>query len=332
VSVISASFPIVSGQGWLAVRGLKLALSGLKLLWLMFRMRPQIVHFFLPIAYLISAPLALLARVPVRIMSRRSVNDYQAAYPSFRRAELCLHRYMTAILGNARCIVRELVEDEHCSPERVALIYNGIDTGSFVLPRERHGKLLITVANLIPYKGHADLLAALGRIAEALPRGWSLLCVGRDDGIGAALKQQARDLSIEDNVKFLGARTDVSALLAGADIGILASHEEGFANSVLEGMAASLPMVVTDVGGNSEAVVDGVTGLVIPPRDTDALGSAILKLALDDRSRQSMGMAGRKRVEQYFKIERCATNYSRLYSGLLRGKLPAEITGLSTAR
>ena len=332
VPVISAPFPIVSGQGWLAARALKLALSGLKLLWLMLSTRPQIAHFFLPVAYLIGAPLALFARIPIRIMSRRSLNDYQAAHPAFRGGELRLHRYMTAILGNAPSIVRELIEDEHCSPERVALIYNGIDTAPFGIPRERHGKLLITVANLIAYKGHADLLAALGRIAGAMPLGWSLLCVGRDDGIGAALKQQTRDLGIEDHVRFLGARTDVPALLADADIGILASHEEGFANAILEGMAASLPMVVTDVGGNAEAVVDGVTGLVVPPRDADALGSAILKLALDDRSRRSMGEAGRKRVERYFTIERCAANYSRLYSSLLKGKSPAEVAGLDPPR
>src|SRR4029079_17142928 len=100
-------------------------------------------------------------------------------------------------------------------------------------------------------------------------------------------------LGIEENIKLLGARTDIAALLAAADIGVLASHEEGFANSILEGMASGLPMIVTDVGGNAEAVVNGVTGLVVPPRDARALGSAILKLALDPEFLRTMGDAGR---------------------------------------
>jgi glycosyltransferase involved in cell wall biosynthesis len=333
VPVLSGPFPIISGQGWLATRGLKLALSTLKLLWVMLTARPQIAHFFLPAAYLLGAPSALLVRIPIRIMSRRSLNDYQAAHPMFRTCELRLHKHMTAILGNARSIVRELIEDEHCPADRVALIYNGIDTSPFAKQREPHDELvLITVANLIAYKGHAHLLAALGQIASALPPRWSLLCVGRDDGIGFALAQQARDVGISDKVKLLGARTDIPALLAGADVGVLVPHlNEGFSNSILEGMAASLPMVVTDVGGNAEAVIDGVTGLVVPPHDAHALGNAILKLAQDARLRQSMGEAGRKRVERYFTIDRCVVNYARLYAGLLQGKSPAAIAGLDTA-
>jgi glycosyltransferase involved in cell wall biosynthesis len=333
VQVISAPFPIVSGQGWIVTRALKLALSTLKLLWVMLTSRPQIAHFFLPVSYLLGAPSAIFARIPIRIMSRRSLNDYQAAHPSFRTCELRLHKHVRAILGNARSIVRELIEDEHCPADRVALIYNGIDTSPFAKRREPHDELvLITVANLIAYKGHAYLLAALGQIASALPPRWSLLCVGRDDGIGVALAQQARDVGIGDKVKFLGARTDIPALLAGADVGILAPHlNEGFSNSILEGMAAGLPMVVTDVGGNAEAVIDGVTGLVVPPRNADALGSAILKLAQDARLRQSMGEKGRKRVERYFTIDRCVANYARLYAGLLQRKSPADIAGLDTA-
>jgi glycosyltransferase involved in cell wall biosynthesis len=144
------------------------------------------------------------------------------------------------------------------------------------------------------------------------------------------LEQQASDIGIEGNVKLLGARNDIAALLADADIGVLASHEEGFANAILEAMAAGLPMIVTDVGGNAEAVVNGVTGLVVPPRDADALGQAILKLAQDARSRQNMGEEGYKRVERYFTIDRCVANYARLYAGLLQGKSPVAIAGLDS--
>jgi glycosyltransferase involved in cell wall biosynthesis len=305
----------------------RLALSALKLFWVMLKMRPRIVHLFLPGAYLLGGPLALFTRIPNRIMSRRSLNNYQADHPIIRKCELRLHRHMTAILGNSRSVVRELV-DEGCPPERVALIYNGIDISAFETRRERDNPLvLVTVANLIRYKGHSGLLNALGDIAGELPPGWSLLCVGRDDEMGAALRRRSRELGIEENVTFLGVRSDIPALLGAADIGILASHQEGFANSILEGMAAGLPMVVTNVGGNAEAVINGVTGLVVPPRDEKELGRAILQLARDRALRRKFGEAGRKRVENYFDIDRCVANYSRLYTGVLEGKLPAEIVG-----
>src|SRR5262245_9088633 len=339
VRVISPPFPFAPQHGWFPLRSLKLFLSALKLFWIMFSTRPRVAHFFLPASYLIGAPLSLATSVPIRVLSRRSLNSYQTKHPFFGRCERWLHRRMTAVLGNSRAVLRQLIDDEGCLPERVALIYNGIDVAAFNAERpmmragDSKGKrplVLITVANLIPYKGHSDLIAALGEIAGVLPPGWSLLCVGGDNGMSAGLKQQARALGIEENIKLLGTRTDIAALLDAADIGILASHEEGFANSILECMAAGLPMIVTDVGGNAEAVVDGVTGLVVPPRDPHALGAAIFKLAGDTASQQAMGQAGRERVEAHFSIDRCVANYARLYAGLVKGKCPADIAGLNT--
>jgi glycosyltransferase involved in cell wall biosynthesis len=269
-----------------------------------------------------------MTRVPTRVMSRRSLNCYQENHKVLAWIERRLHRKMTAVLGNSRQVVRELLEVEDCPPDRVGLIYNGIDVPAFDAARTGEGDrplVLITVANLIPYKGHGDLLEALAGIAGDLPSGWKLLCVGRDDGIGGRLTGQARSLGLESNIEFLGERHDVAALLAGADIGILCSHQEGFANSILEGMAAGLPMIVTDVGGNAEAVVHGTTGLVVPPRNPWAFGDAILKLALDADLRRSMGRAGRERVERYFGTDRCVMNYARFYAGLQKGERPAEI-------
>ena len=98
-----------------------------------------------------------------------------------------------------------------------------------------------------------------------------------------------------------------------SDVGILPSHEEGFSNAILEGMAAGLPMVVTRVGGNPEAVVHGVTGLVVPPRDPSAMAAAVLDLVRDPARRQRMGEAGRHRVEEAFSLDACVDRYARLY-------------------
>ena len=142
--------------------------------------RPNIVHFFLPKAYLVGAPIAMFAGVPIKIMSRRSLNDYQAGHPILRKLELRLHHRMTAILGNARSVVRQLRDQEGVPSERLGLIYSGIDAGKFHktgLSAEGRSALelapgtlaLIIVANLIAYKGHSDLLAraGLGQAATA---------------------------------------------------------------------------------------------------------------------------------------------------------------------
>jgi glycosyltransferase involved in cell wall biosynthesis len=242
---------------------------------------------------------------------------------------------MEAVLGNSHSVVRELIEDENCAPGRVGLIYNGVDVAKFDLAAPQKvafevggaatsDLVLVTVANLIPYKGHGDLLDALARISGQLPKSWTLLCIGRDDGYGQRLRSQARHLGLRDHVRFLGERRDVASLMKGADIGILCSHEEGFANAILEGMAASLPMIVTNVGGNSEAVIDGVTGLVVNPHNPAALGQAILNLAANDATRSAMGQAGYSRAKMHFDINVCVANYVNLYEGLLRGDLPCQ--------
>src|SRR5262249_9201621 len=155
---------------------------------------------------------------------------------------------------NSRAVVAQL-RDEGVPPARLGLIYNGIDPRAFnnvPPPAEIKIRLgigeaplvLTTVANLIPYKGHHDLLEALAGIADRLPPGWVLLCPGRDDGLGPALAQRARALNLHERVRWMGPRKDIPSILHASDIGILASHEEGFSNSILEGMAAGLPMVV----------------------------------------------------------------------------------------
>ena len=299
-------------------------------------LKPDIVHFFLPAAYLIGAPMALLARVPVRIMSRRSQNTYQKAHLFSAGVERQLHRRMTAILGNSRRVVHELISQENCSADQTGLIYNGVAIDKFAACGNRADTrralgiddsqfVMAIAANLIPYKGHDDLLHALAGVKSQLPPSWVLLCLGRDDGIGVSLKALVTDLGLDGHVKFLGSRADVPELLLASDLGVLASHEEGFSNAVLEGMAAGLPMVVTDVGGNAEAVLDGITGHVVPPHDPAALGRAIASLASDTALARQMGDAGRQRAETRFSMEACLAAYERVYEGLVDGRNAGEL-------
>lgn len=292
------------------------------------RRRPAVVHFFLPHAYVLGGIASLAAGARALVMSRRSLRHYQEGHPFSALVERLLHPRMDLVCGNSRAVTGQLAE-EGVPPDRLRLIYNGIDVrrfeGTFSRATKRaeigvpEGALVITtVANLIPYKGHADLLDALAGVSAGMPEGWTLLCVGRDDGIGLALMERGRQGGIAENVRWLGPRSDVEDILRCSDIGVLCSHQEGFSNAVLEGMAASLPMVVTDVGGNAEAVADGETGVVVPARDPQALGQALLHLAHDpDRSR--LGRRGRERVERLFSMQACLDGYERLYRELLPG-------------
>jgi glycosyltransferase involved in cell wall biosynthesis len=263
-------------------------------------------------------------------MSRRSLNDYQRGHPVLKRIELWLHRRMNAVLANSRTVLGQLAE-EGVPRDRLGLIYNGIDVAAYsslqiktasrrALHIDDDALVITMVANLIAYKGHRDLLQSLAIVSSQLPADWVLLCVGRDEGIGSALRDLQDELGIGKHVRWLGERTDVATLLSLTDIGVLCSHQEGFSNTVLEGMAAGLPMIVTDVGGNKEAVIDGVTGLVVLPGNPEGLGNAISKLAGDPGLRKQMGSAGRERAQQVFPISRCAVSYARLYRGLLERK------------
>ena len=327
----------------LSRRIIRLVLVSIQLFSLLLRLRPRIVHFFLPENYVLGATIALLAGIRGRIMSRRSLNDYRDQRPIIWRLESALHPFMTTILANSRAVLNELISQEGVRPSRAGLIYNGIpiedfrtpsgrtpSRGSFGpgIPLSQETLVLTIVANLLPYKGHADLIDILGKIAPELPSDWKLLVVGRDHGISALLFSRSIDAGLEGNIVLTGPRSDVRDLLQISDIGLMLSHGEGFSNAVLEYMAAGLPVVATDVGGNGEAVVDGETGFVVPLGNHDSIGERILQLAADQKLRRRMGEAGLERARRLFSIEKCVSNYERVYHATLDDRSIVDIPGI----
>lgn len=320
-------------------RVVQATMSGGKLFWLLIRQRPDIVHFFLPGAYLIGGPLSVLARTPVRIMSRRSLDNYQARWPLLRRVELRLHKRMNAILGNSSAVVSQLIEREACQPRRVHLIHNGIDLSRYgdrsrrdatrtALDIPSTARVASIVANLIPYKGHADLLSGLHLVRDRLPPGWVLLTIGRDDGALNDLRALSEELGLAPHIRFLGLRRDVPDLLAASDVGILSSHQEGFSNALIEGMASGLPMVATNVGGNADAVIHDETGLIVPPHQPQELGNAVAHLMADEERARVMGDAGKRRAHTLYSLASCVGAYEALYRSLLE-KESSPATDLS---
>jgi glycosyltransferase involved in cell wall biosynthesis len=303
---------------WIWVRLIKGAIQFINILR---GNKDLILHFFLPTAYIIGGTLSCIVGGQPRIMSRRSLNIYQRKRPIYRWIEYFLHSRMNVLLGNSLAVVREL-ELEAKGDTPVRLIYNGV--GLVSANAYSHGQIrrelgikesalvFIIVANIIPYKGHADLLVALANIRDKLPLDWNLICIGRDDGILSSLQDQAKLLAISQNIRWLGGRMNVEDYLPEADIFVSASHEEGFSNAVLEAMLAGLPIVATIVGGNPEAIIDNVTGYTAPPNDPYELGLALLKLA-GDMDRKIMGKRAQQYVKNRFSMKACLDKYEEIY-------------------
>lgn len=302
--------------------------STLKLIAINLWYRPDIVHCYLPGPYILGGFCARITRRPYLIMSRRGMNFYQKKYPRLAKHEKKLQQKTTRILANSKRVLKQLCDEEQIPEERLRLIYNGLDLVKYkkqtpspelrqALRISEDAFVLVIVANLFAYKGHIDLLKALAGIKDQLPEDWVLLCVGRDEGCLQALCDYAAESELSSHIQWLDQRDDVPKLLALSNIGVLCSHEEGFSNSVIEGMAAGLPMVVTDVGGNAEAVIDNEMGFVVPPKNPTALGEAILRLANDKQLRDRMGDAAMRRVQSEFSLDHCVDAYNKMYAELV---------------
>ena len=210
----------------------------------------------------------------------------------------------------------------HPPPGRVVTIPNGVDTERYGQPidraavRERVGipgdaRVLIVVAKLMKQKGHEFLLRALPSLFERFPD-LHVLLVG-DGPLRSRLTDDIAQLPGAARVHLAGNRRDVGDLLAASDLFVLPSLWEGLPMALLEAMATGLPAVVTDVSGSGQVVVDGESGLVVPPGDVERLCAAI-GLMLDDPDRaKRMGIAGRRRVDRFFSARVQAARHAALY-------------------
>ena len=288
--------------------------------------RYDIVHYYLPAAYIVGSLCALVTTRAKRVMSRRGLNLYQNDKPLLRRVERALHPLTRRIIGNSEAVLSNL-RDEEVNESQLVLIHNGVTIPAELTIEERHALrlehglgedalVLVNVANLFPYKGHAEMLDALAIAATELPGDWKILFVGRDAGMGAELKARCETLGLIDHVRWLGEQANPIALLQAADIAMQCSYEEGFSNAVLEAMAAGKPAIVTATGGNIDAVIDGETGLLVPVGDAAATAEAIRTLARSAEFRNQLGASARERAIDCFSRKQCLDDYLELYKGL----------------
>jgi glycosyltransferase involved in cell wall biosynthesis len=171
------------------------------------------------------------------------------------------------------------------------------------------------VARLSPAKDHAHLLRAFAGLAAVDTR-VRLVVVG-DGELRADLLQLVRELGVKDRVVLTGSREDIATLLGAFDCFVLSSYTEGLAMTLLEAMAAELPLVATRVGGNAEVVVDGETGIVVPARDTARLSEAMQWMSTHPAEARAMGARGRERAQARFSVEAMVSAYQDAYARAL---------------
>jgi glycosyltransferase involved in cell wall biosynthesis len=216
------------------------------------------------------------------------------------------------------------IEVDGIRPARIQTIYNGLDLADWkttVKPAKHTDEILVaTVGNIRRVKGHDVFIKAAASVAAQFPNvHFSIAGEVLEPDYFAELQGMVKDLKLTGRFHFAGGVTDLKDHLAEADVFVLPSRSEGFSNAIIEAMAASLPVVATNVGGNAEAVLDGVTGFIVPPQDSDVLATAIGRLLSDPARARQMGEAGKILAAEKFTTEAMMSQITSVYADLLRG-------------
>ncbi len=271
--------------------------------------------------------IAKLAGIPVIISSRRDMG-YKLK-PRHIRIYKFINKLFDKIITVSDAVKNTIFEKEDAFWHKLVTIHNGVELEKFNISPDKNiikeslglnNKMPVVgiLAALRPIKGHKYFLEAASLILKELPETYFLI-VGwpENEKYYNELKEIAKQLKIEKNVLFIGGRTDTAEILSIIDISVLSSINEGFPNAVLESMAAGKPVVATDSGGTREAVIEGKTGLLVPPSDSEALGKAILKLLRNQDLADCMGKEGRNLVKKEFSMEKMLRTLENLYQSLL---------------
>ncbi len=282
----------------------------------------QIAHAFDFYTNLTLVPAARLARVPVVIGSHRQLGDLMT--PAQFRAQAEVFRWCDAVVCNSQAGANRLAAAGLAS-NKLFVIGNALTADAFVIapPALPHRPGVLRVGMVARmnarYKGHSGFLRIAARIHKQVPNVEFLLA--GDGPLRQEIEQEAQTLGLGAPVSFLGDRRDIPAVLAAMDVAVLTSDSEGLSNVILEAMAASLPVVAYDVGGNAE-LVNEQRGALVAAGDEAGFADAVLRILAESSSslRQQMGREARRFAEENFGLERVRNHYLELYETLLQKK------------
>jgi glycosyltransferase involved in cell wall biosynthesis len=299
------------------------------------RRRIEVLHAHQYSPFFYAALAAGLVGARPRVILTEHGRHFPDHVSPLRRAvnRLLLDRLADAVNAVCGFSARALCQVDGFAGRRIDVIENGIKLERYrpatdraelcrrlgLDPRRRH---VACIARFHPVKDHTTLVRAFAPLAAALPD-VDLLLVG-DGPRRADLEELSAGLGVKDRVRFLGVRRDVPDLLRVADVFALTSVSEAASLTLLEAMAAGVPVVVTAVGGNPEMVRHGREGLLVPRGDVPAVTAALQQILADRDLAARLGAAGRARVEERYRLEQTVERYAALYRQLCGRSLPGS--------
>lgn len=330
---------VLRGEGWVAdqVRGLgiePLILNSkgsfnfryvLSLCKLIRAAGIDLIHSHLLGSNVYGAMAALLCRRPLIATFHGSVDV--ASGERFLAAKFGLINLgANAIIGVSRKLMKDLGSRSSLSPGKQHLIYNGVDENRFSgespstlrseLGLREEDTLILSVGNIRPAKGYTHLVEAAARLVQK-DASYQFVVVGHEkQPLAGELRDKAKALGVQNNLHFLGFRDDVSELMGQADVYLLPSISEGFSISTVEAMMAGVPVLATKSGGPEEILESGVSGLLVPVADPDAIVEGIGRLR-DQAFASRLREAARKSARERFSMRAMIQSYESLYQELL---------------
>ncbi len=329
--------PVQCPAARMSFKGAALPLRVMALARALRRQRADVVHNYLLRANLVGAIAARVARIPVVLSSKRGCHER-------RGFELLSAKIANAlsdrVMVNAEA-VRDFVHDnEGCAKDKMIVIPSGVDTGRFQpLPAQpfksrlglpEDAPVVGIVTRMRVRKGVEEFIRAMARVRQTQPAVHAVV-VGEVE-LDQDLRELVRTLSLEGHLHLLGRRSDMPEVLSAFDLFVLSSHDEGMSNAILEAMAMEKAVVATDVGGTGEVVRHGHSGLLVPPKDPEALAAAILEVVAQPLRAREMGRLGRRIVEEGFSAQAMVRQMEQLYLDLAAARGLAPVKIMASAR
>jgi len=299
----------VSALGIKRIYSIKGIIEGLRFAKFLKKERPDILMTYHFGSDIWGTVFGRIAGVPLIISNRRDVGFWRKKIHIL--AYRLINRWVDKIVVVSKAVRNAVLKEERAPEEKIEVIYNGVDIERFKvkidteqikrdlkIPQE--AKIIGSVGNLRPIKGHKFLIKAAQRVISHYPEAHFLI-IGEGD-LRNSLETLSKDLGINSNIHFLGKRDDVPELLSIMDVCVLPSLSEGLSNTLLEYMAAQKPIIATNVGGNPEVIEDGKNGILIPPQDPIALAEQIIRLFKNPKLSWQLASSAKQTVTERFNL------------------------------
>jgi glycosyltransferase involved in cell wall biosynthesis len=289
--------------------------------------KPDIVHTYMFAANSYGRIAAIIAKTPIIFASERNeVEIGRDKKQHWIYIDKLLASFTHGIICNTHNASEYLVKNYSYDNEKVFAVHNGINIRSFLVENDLNQQIKLaekvvgTVGRLYPQKNHKlflDMAKIILNIYDS--KNIKFIIIG-DGPLRDELEKYSRDLELGDNIVFIGERNDIRDQLQRMDVFAMTSSFEGLSNAIMEAMGSGLPVVATDVGGNSELVINGETGFLCPSTDDMAFAEKVIRLIDNKKEAEEMGKNGKKRILNEFGVEKMIRETEKVYLKILEIK------------